>query len=102
MLFISILFHLDHRIVLNTYPCEPLGPVHTELLATAMQKWMENFTKECVEYPFLAMPTNANDIAYIQCEYSGGSKGGRQGRAPPPPGGPNSFIFMQFSAEKIS
>ena len=29
----------------------------------------------------------------------GGSKGGRQGRAPP--GGPNSFIFMQFSAEKI-
>ena len=29
----------------------------------------------------------------------GGSKGGRQGRAPPPPGGPNSFIFMQFSAK---
>ena len=28
----------------------------------------------------------------------GGSKGGRQGRAPPP-GGPNSFIFMQFSAK---
>ena len=27
----------------------------------------------------------------------GGSKGGRQGRAPPPPPlGPNSFIFMQF------
>ena len=28
----------------------------------------------------------------------GGSKGGRQGRAPPP-GGPNSFIFMQFLAK---
>ena len=24
---------------------------------------------------------------------------GRQGRAPPLPGGPNSFIFMQFSAK---
>ena len=33
------------------------------------------------------------DIRFI-----GGSKGGRQGRAPPP-GGPNSFIFMQFSAK---
>ena len=30
----------------------------------------------------------------------GGSKGGRQGRAPPP-GGPNSFIFMQFLAKKL-
>ena len=31
-------------------------------------------------------------------KFIGGSKGGRQGRAPPP-GGPNSFIFMQFSAK---
>ena len=31
---------------------------------------------------------------------SGGSKGGRQGRAPPP-GGQNSFIFMQFLTKKI-
>ena len=31
----------------------------------------------------------------------GGSKGGRQGRAPPP-WGPNSFIFMQFSAKIIN
>ena len=31
----------------------------------------------------------------------GGSKGGRQGRAPPP-GGPNSFIFMRFSAKIIN
>ena len=30
--------------------------------------------------------------------FIGGSKGGSQGRAPPP-GGPNSFIFMQFSAK---
>ena len=30
---------------------------------------------------------------------SGGSKGERQARAPL--GGPNSFIFMQFSATKI-
>ena len=32
-----------------------LGPVHTELLAIAlaMQKWVENFAKEWVEYPFL-------------------------------------------------
>ena len=30
---------------------------------------------------------------------SGGSKGGRRGRAPPPPGGQNVFIFMQFSAK---
>ena len=30
-------------------------------------------------------------------------QGGRQGRAPPPPpGGPNSFIFMQFSAKIIN
>ena len=28
-------------------------------------------------------------------------QGGRQGRAPPP-GGPNSFIFMQFSAKIIN
>ena len=32
--------------------------------------------------------------------YIGGSKGGRQGRAPPP-GGPNSFIFMQFPGTKL-
>ena len=33
-------------------------------------------------------------------ETSGGSKGA-PGTHTPPPGGPNSFIFMQFSAEKI-
>ena len=33
-----------------------------------MQKWVENFAKEWVEYPFLAMPTNANSIANAQCE----------------------------------
>ena len=31
-----------------------LSSVHTELLAIAMQKWVENFAKE-----FLAMPANA-------------------------------------------
>ena len=31
----------------------------------------------------------------LTCENSGGSKGGRRGHAPPP-GGPNSFDFMQF------
>ena len=31
----------------------------------------------------------------------GGSKGGWQGCAPPPPGRPNSFIFMQFSAKNL-
>ena len=31
---------------------------------------------------------------------SGGSKGGARNTRPP--GGPNSFIFMQFLAEKIS
>ena len=44
-----------------------------------------------------------NTVDYLhQRRYhsSGGSKGGRQGRAPPP-GGQNSFIFMQFSAKKI-
>ena len=38
---------------------------------------------------------------FVRIEYVttiGGSKGGRQGRAPPP-GGPHSFIFMQFSAK---
>ena len=33
-----------------------------------MQKWLENFAKEWVEYPFLVMPTNANSIANAQCE----------------------------------
>ena len=46
--------------------------VHTELLAMAlvlvMQKWVENFAKEWVEYPFLATPTNVNSIANVQCE----------------------------------
>ena len=38
-------------------------------------------------------------IHMIPKETIGGSRGGgRQGRAPPLPGGPNSFIFMQFSA----
>ena len=30
---------------------------------------------------------------------SGGSKGGREGRTPPPPRRPNSFNFMQFLGE---
>ena len=33
-------------------------------------------------------------------ETIGGSKGGARD-APPPPGGPNSFIFMQFSGKKL-
>ena len=41
-----------------------LGPVHTELLAIAMQKWVENVAKELVEYPFLEMSANGN----AQCE----------------------------------
>ena len=36
--------------------------------------------------------------AVNKCYHGHGSKGGRQGRAPPP-GGPNSFIFMQFSSK---
>ena len=28
-----------------------------------MQKWVENFAKEWIEYPFLAMPANNNSIA---------------------------------------
>ena len=43
--------------------CSRLGPVHTELLAIAMQKLVENFVKEWVKYPFLAMPANAIAIA---------------------------------------
>ena len=39
-----------------------LGPVHTNLLAKtlvlAIQKWVENFAKEWIEYPFLAIPAN--------------------------------------------
>ena len=33
-----------------------------------MQKWVENFAKEWVEYLFLAMAANANAIAISQCE----------------------------------
>ena len=33
-----------------------------------MQKWVENFAKAWVEYPFLAMPAKANSITYAQCE----------------------------------
>ena len=51
---------------------KPLGPIDTELLAIAlalaMQKWVENFAKEWVEYPFLAMPADANTIANAQYE----------------------------------
>ena len=47
---------------------EPIDPIYTELLAIAMEKWLENFTKEWVEYPFFAIPANANDIAHTQCE----------------------------------
>ena len=38
-----------------------------------------------------------NQLNYLGSLTIGGSKGGRQGRAPPP-GSPNSSIFMQFSA----
>ena len=31
-------------------------------------KCVDNFIKEWVEYPFLAMPANANSIANAQCE----------------------------------
>ena len=41
---------------------------------------------------------SATYLTCLVCICIGGSKGGRQGRAPPP-GGPNSFIFMQFSAK---
>ena len=37
-------------------------------LALAIQKWVENFAKEWVEYPFLAMPAKANDVANAQYE----------------------------------
>ena len=47
-------------------------------------------------YDVKQFPIFYSKIRYIYI-YIGGSKGGRQGRAPPP-GGPNSFIFMQFSA----
>ena len=33
-----------------------------------MQKWVENFAKDWIEYTFLAMPANANSIANTQCE----------------------------------
>ena len=49
-----------------------LGPVYTDLLAKSlalvMQKWLENFAKEWVEYPFFAMPANTNNIANVRCE----------------------------------
>ena len=47
---------------------EPIDTVYTELLVIAMQKWLENFAEEWVEYPFFAMNANANDIANPQCE----------------------------------
>ena len=40
----------------------------TTVLELAMRKWMENFAKKWVQYPFLAMPANANSIANAQCE----------------------------------
>ena len=42
--------------------------------------------------------TDPDELIYTH--FIGGSKGGRQGRALPP-GGPNSFIFMQFSGTKL-
>ena len=33
-----------------------------------MQRWVDNFAREWVEYPFLAMPANTNAIANVQCE----------------------------------
>ena len=54
------------------YPWHPLGPIHTEILVIVlvMQKWVETFSKEWVEYPFLAMPTNINAITNAQCEWT--------------------------------
>ena len=45
-----------------------LSSVHTELLATTMQKLVENFFKDWVEYPSPALLANANSIANAQCE----------------------------------
>ena len=51
-----------------------LSSIHTELLvivlALVMQKWVENVANEWVEYPFLAMSSNANSITNAQCEWT--------------------------------
>ena len=53
-------------------------------LTLAMQKkWQifaKDFIKEWVEYPFLAMPANANAIANSQCERTLSVKISRTGR----------------------
>ena len=46
----------------------PLSSVYIQLLAIAIQKWVENLATEWVKYPFLAMPANPNSIANAQCE----------------------------------
>ena len=42
--------------------------------------------------------TNCNQLKKLHVAYIGGSRGGREGRTPPP-GRPNSFDFMQFSGK---
>ena len=64
----TLLSHFATSISENAASQGVLSSVHTELLAIAMQKWMENFAKEWVEYPFLAMPANAHSITSAQCE----------------------------------
>ena len=50
---------------IDKFTFHDLSSIHTELLAIAMQKWVEIFAKEWVEYPFLAMSANANRLTAL-------------------------------------
>ena len=52
-----------------SYKAESLSSVHTELLAMVMRKRVKNFSKDLVEYPFLAMPANANTNTKCQHQH---------------------------------
>ena len=72
-LLVGVLFE-GNLILLQSSLWKYLSSVHTDLLAIAlalaMQTWVENFAKEWVEYPFSAMPANANSITNTQCEWT--------------------------------
>ena len=69
---LNLSLQCEHLLHSTIYPpsleseSEALSSVHTEFLAKAlaMQKLVENFANEWVEFPFLAMPTIAN----TQCD----------------------------------
>ena len=86
--------------------CNPL-PIQTTKSAVASATYrLKKNDFHCSRFVYersLAMDRveisrHSNDFFIVWTQYIGGSRGGREGRTPPP-GRPNSFDFMQFSGK---